>query len=293
MTLDELRRSSSSARCCSTGTPRRSAMQRDRGRLRRRRGGPDRRRGDRPDALARRPVAARSTTATSTCRAARSSTRRSRTRSRARSTFSEFPAVYFGNEVEGARFVFERGRIVEATAREGEAFLLQTLDTDEGARRLGELGIGCNPGIQRFMKNVGVRREDRRHDPSRGRQLVQLDGREEPQLDPLGHRQGPAPRWADLRRRPARPGERALVDHSRSTAAVRALARRPPGRAPVRRATRSLARTAVRAARAPRALLQEWRRPDAQLAVALCSARRRPLVVVRDVDRRSLRPRPS
>jgi aminopeptidase len=28
------------------------------------------------------------------------------------------------------------------------------LDTDEGARRLGELGIGCNPGIQRFMKNV-------------------------------------------------------------------------------------------------------------------------------------------
>ncbi|MGH3025860.1 MAG: aminopeptidase, partial [Gaiellaceae bacterium] len=26
--------------------------------------------------------------------------------------------------------------------------------TDEGASRLGELGIGCNPGIQRFMKNV-------------------------------------------------------------------------------------------------------------------------------------------
>jgi aminopeptidase len=70
-------------------------------------------------------------------------------------TFSEFPAVYYGHEVEGARFVFEEGRIVEASARSGEAFLLRTLDTDEGARRLGELGIGCNPGIQRFTKNVG------------------------------------------------------------------------------------------------------------------------------------------
>jgi aminopeptidase len=70
-------------------------------------------------------------------------------------TFSEFPAVYYGHEVEGAQFVFERGRIVQATARSGEAFLLRTLDTDDGARRLGELGIGCNPGIQRFTKNVG------------------------------------------------------------------------------------------------------------------------------------------
>jgi len=69
--------------------------------------------------------------------------------------FSEFPAVYFGQEVEGARLVFERGRVVEASARSGESFLLETLDSDEGARRLGELGIGCNPGIQRFMKNVG------------------------------------------------------------------------------------------------------------------------------------------
>jgi aminopeptidase len=70
-------------------------------------------------------------------------------------TFSEFPAVYYGHEVEGAQFVFERGRIVQASARSGEAFLLRTLDTDDGARRLGELGIGCNPGIQRFTKNVG------------------------------------------------------------------------------------------------------------------------------------------
>jgi aminopeptidase len=68
--------------------------------------------------------------------------------------FSEFPAVYFGNEVADARLVFDGGRVVEATASAGEEFLVQTLDTDEGARFLGELGIGCNPGIQRFMKSV-------------------------------------------------------------------------------------------------------------------------------------------
>ena len=69
--------------------------------------------------------------------------------------FSEFPAVYYGTEVEGARLLFERGRIVDASARVNEHFLVATLDTDEGARRLGEFGIGCNAGIQRFMKNVG------------------------------------------------------------------------------------------------------------------------------------------
>jgi len=68
--------------------------------------------------------------------------------------FSEFPACYFGREVEGARLVFQDGRVVDASARAGEDFLVQTLDTDDGARRVGELGIGCNPAIQRFMKNV-------------------------------------------------------------------------------------------------------------------------------------------
>jgi aminopeptidase len=68
--------------------------------------------------------------------------------------FSEFPAVYDGREVTGIRFRFEAGRIVEASAERNEDFLLETLDRDEGARRLGELGIGCNPGITRHMKNT-------------------------------------------------------------------------------------------------------------------------------------------
>jgi aminopeptidase len=68
--------------------------------------------------------------------------------------FSEFPAVYAGRELAGIRFRFEGGRIVDAGADSNEEFLLEVLDTDEGARRLGELGIGCNPGITQYMKNT-------------------------------------------------------------------------------------------------------------------------------------------
>jgi aminopeptidase len=68
--------------------------------------------------------------------------------------FSEFPSVNEGLEVTGVRLVFEGGRVVDASAASGEAFLYSNLDTDEGARRLGELGIGCNPGITRHMRNT-------------------------------------------------------------------------------------------------------------------------------------------
>jgi aminopeptidase len=68
--------------------------------------------------------------------------------------FIEFPAVLAGREIEGIRLRFEGGKVVDASAAKNEAFLIETLDTDEGARRLGELGIGCNPGITRHMKNT-------------------------------------------------------------------------------------------------------------------------------------------
>jgi aminopeptidase len=68
--------------------------------------------------------------------------------------FGEFPAVYAGREVLGIRLRFEAGKVVDASAEVGEDFLLELLERDEGARRLGELGIGCNPGITRHMKNT-------------------------------------------------------------------------------------------------------------------------------------------
>ena len=69
-------------------------------------------------------------------------------------TYAEFPAGYLGPDVVGARLVFREGTIVEATADEGQEFLRQILATDEGASRLGELGLGCNPRITRFTRNV-------------------------------------------------------------------------------------------------------------------------------------------
>jgi aminopeptidase len=68
--------------------------------------------------------------------------------------FTEFPAVYAGREVTEIRLRFEGGRVVDARAATEEEFLLEQLDRDEGARRLGELGIGCNPGITRHLKNT-------------------------------------------------------------------------------------------------------------------------------------------
>ena len=57
------------------------------------------------------------------------------------------PATYAGREVAGVHFRFQGGKVVDATAERGEDFLIEMLDTDEGARRLGELGIGTNFGI--------------------------------------------------------------------------------------------------------------------------------------------------
>jgi aminopeptidase len=68
--------------------------------------------------------------------------------------FTEFPVMWGGREIRGIRLRFSEGRIVDASAGSEEDFLIETLDTDEGARRIGELGIGCNPGINRYMRNV-------------------------------------------------------------------------------------------------------------------------------------------
>ena len=50
--------------------------------------------------------------------------------------------------------MFRGGEVVEATADAGEELLLQALETDAGARRLGELGLGCNDAITRPLNNV-------------------------------------------------------------------------------------------------------------------------------------------
>jgi aminopeptidase len=64
------------------------------------------------------------------------------------------PSSVGGREVAGVRMRFEAGKVVDASAERNEEFLIQTLDTDPGARRLGELGIGTNYGIARGTKEI-------------------------------------------------------------------------------------------------------------------------------------------
>src|SRR3954447_17264613 len=59
------------------------------------------------------------------------------------------PSSPAGVEVGGVELTFKDGEVVEATAERGEAYLRQALATDAGAKRLGELGIGTNYGIDR------------------------------------------------------------------------------------------------------------------------------------------------
>lgn len=65
------------------------------------------------------------------------------------------PSIYQGKEFNGVRFEFKDGRIVKATADAGMSGALnKILDTDEGARYIGEFSLGINPGIRRPMRNI-------------------------------------------------------------------------------------------------------------------------------------------
>lgn len=66
----------------------------------------------------------------------------------------DFPACRGGREVHDVRLVFRGGKVVEAAAAKNQDYLLAMLDTDPGARRLGELGIGTNERIQRFTRHI-------------------------------------------------------------------------------------------------------------------------------------------
>ena len=65
-----------------------------------------------------------------------------------------YPVCYRGKEVIDVRLEFDGGRAVKAAAAKNEAFLRTMLDTDAGARRLGEFAFGTNDGITRFTKNI-------------------------------------------------------------------------------------------------------------------------------------------
>ena len=65
-----------------------------------------------------------------------------------------FPGIYQGKEIKDIRLKFEKGKVVKASAAKGEDLLKTLLETDEGARYVGEVAVGCNKGITQFTRNM-------------------------------------------------------------------------------------------------------------------------------------------
>jgi aminopeptidase len=64
------------------------------------------------------------------------------------------PSSVHGHDVSGVQLEFKDGLVVNASSDTGQNYLLKSLETDAGAKRLGELGIGTNYGIQRGIKEI-------------------------------------------------------------------------------------------------------------------------------------------
>lgn len=68
--------------------------------------------------------------------------------------YFDFPAIYRGNEAQGIYLKLEKGKVVHATAEKGEAFFLNMINQDEGARFVGEIAVGTNEMIQDVTGNI-------------------------------------------------------------------------------------------------------------------------------------------
>jgi len=65
-----------------------------------------------------------------------------------------FPAITQGRVVEGVELKFVEGKVMHAKATNNEAFLQKMLDTDPGARYVGEFALGTNSDIDKFTGNI-------------------------------------------------------------------------------------------------------------------------------------------
>lgn len=65
-----------------------------------------------------------------------------------------YPVIYQGKEIQDLKLWFEKGKVVKHQASKGDEFVDSILETDEGAKVLGEFGIGTNYEITRFSKHM-------------------------------------------------------------------------------------------------------------------------------------------
>ncbi|MFL5625804.1 MAG: aminopeptidase [Ktedonobacteraceae bacterium] len=66
----------------------------------------------------------------------------------------DIPASHAGRTIEGVRLVFREGKVIEASASQGQDYLEHMLEIDAGARYLGEFAFGNNARVNRSIRNV-------------------------------------------------------------------------------------------------------------------------------------------
>lgn len=66
----------------------------------------------------------------------------------------DLPGIRYGREIKGIRLKFSKGEVVDYSAETNQDALKSIIETDQGSKRIGELGIGTNRGIKRFTKNI-------------------------------------------------------------------------------------------------------------------------------------------
>lgn len=66
----------------------------------------------------------------------------------------DYPAIESGKEVTDIFLKFENGKVIESKSSKNEDFLKEMLSIDENSSYVGEFGIGCNPKINKFSKNL-------------------------------------------------------------------------------------------------------------------------------------------
>lgn len=68
--------------------------------------------------------------------------------------FVDLPTLAYGKMVQGIHLEFRKGKVVKALANTGDEALQKMLETDPGARYLGEFAIGANFNIKNAMLNT-------------------------------------------------------------------------------------------------------------------------------------------
>lgn len=66
----------------------------------------------------------------------------------------ELPQIYNGKELRNIHLEFEKGKVVKFNSKTNQKFLSQLLNSDPGNKRLGELGIGMNKNITKYIKDI-------------------------------------------------------------------------------------------------------------------------------------------